>query len=142
MARLTTITIALDIKGTPEDAQHVVDSLLDAGFFQDAINDHDADAGPLHVKSALIASCERKPPRRRRHAGTHKWAVVLEAHARTWILNLWRDTGEQAETAARQRYPQAQILSVEPLLDPDPTCGACGKTVLDGRCRECGREAE
>lgn len=140
MARLTTVTIALDIEGTPENAQHVVDSLLDAGFLQDAINGHDADAGPLHVRSALIASCERKRPRRRRRAGRHKWAVVLRTAARTWILTLWRDTDEQAEAVARQHYPEAQILSVEPLLDPDPTCGVCGKTVVDGRCRECGRE--
>ena len=139
MDRLTTITIALDIKGKPEDAQYVVDNLLDAGFFQDAINDHDADAGPLHVKAALITSCKRK---RRRPAGKHKWAVVLKTPGRTWILNLWRDTDEQAETAARQHYPQAQILSVEPLLDPEPACGACGKPVADGRCRECGKEAE
>lgn len=50
---LTTVTVVLEIEGDPADALHVVDALLDAGFFQDAINDHDADAGPLHVKSAV-----------------------------------------------------------------------------------------
>lgn len=47
------ITVTLEIEGDPADAQWVVDKLLDAGFFQDAINDHDVeDAGPLHVTSA------------------------------------------------------------------------------------------
>ena len=143
MARLTTVTVALDIRGKSEEAQHVVDDVLDNGNFQDAINEYAYDNDlAVKVKSALITSCERKPPRRRRHAGRDKWAVVLTTLSRTWVLNLWRDTAEQAEAAARQHYPQAQILSVEPLLDPDPVCGACGKTVVDGRCRECGREAK
>jgi hypothetical protein len=51
---MATITITLEIDGYQSDAEHVVDSLLDAGFLQDAINDHDADAGPLHVTAATI----------------------------------------------------------------------------------------
>jgi hypothetical protein len=45
----TKITIELEIDGDQADAEHVVDALLDAGFLQDAINDHDFDAGALHV---------------------------------------------------------------------------------------------
>lgn len=52
---ITTLTVVLEIEGDPTDVLHVVDSLLDAGFFQDAINDHDVDdAGPVHVKSAVV----------------------------------------------------------------------------------------
>ena len=50
---MPTIHVMLEIEGKAADAYHVVDSLLDAGFFQDAINDHDADAGDLHVTSAV-----------------------------------------------------------------------------------------
>lgn len=48
-----TLVIELEIDGDPSDAFDVVDGLLDAGFLQDAINDHDRDAGPLHVVSAV-----------------------------------------------------------------------------------------
>lgn len=49
---MPTIVITLEIDGTPADAAHVVDRLLDAGFLQDAINGHDCDAGPLRVRVA------------------------------------------------------------------------------------------
>lgn len=50
----TTFVIRLTIEGDPDDAQRVLDDLLDAGVFQDPINDHDCDeAGPLHVLSAI-----------------------------------------------------------------------------------------
>lgn len=50
----TTVIVKLEIDGSASDAFHVVDSLLDAGFFQDAINEHDVeDCGPLHVTSAM-----------------------------------------------------------------------------------------
>lgn len=52
---LTKILIELEIdEQTPGDARFVVDSILDAGVLQDAINDHDSDAGPLRVVSAII----------------------------------------------------------------------------------------
>lgn len=47
--------IILEIEGTAEDAFSVVDSLLDNGVPQDAINAHDVEgAGPLRVKSAVV----------------------------------------------------------------------------------------
>ncbi len=55
----TRIIVELDIEGDRVDAAEVVDRLLDAGFFQDSINEHDVDgAGPLHVKSAIIRFTE------------------------------------------------------------------------------------
>lgn len=55
----TRITVVLDIEGDANDASHVVDSLLDAGFFQDAINEHDVDdCGELHVTSAIVTTTE------------------------------------------------------------------------------------
>lgn len=57
---MATIVIRLEVEGDPSDALHVVDSLLDAGFLQDAINEHDVDdAGELHVTSALVAVGEQ-----------------------------------------------------------------------------------
>jgi hypothetical protein len=50
---LTKIRIDLVICATASDALHVVDALLDAGFLQDAVNDHDADAGPCRVMTAI-----------------------------------------------------------------------------------------
>ena len=47
--------ILLDVDGAANDALNVVDTLLDNGLLQDAINDHECDdAGPLHVRSALV----------------------------------------------------------------------------------------
>lgn len=36
------------------DAFHVVDEVLDAGDFQDAINEHEFDAGSVLVKSVVV----------------------------------------------------------------------------------------
>jgi hypothetical protein len=58
---LCRVTIEMVIEGDLVDATHVVDLMLDAGFFQDAINDHDADdtnAGPLRVRSAVIQTAQ------------------------------------------------------------------------------------
>ena len=46
--------IELEIEGLEADATSVIDELLDSGLLQDAINDHEFDAGPLLVKSALV----------------------------------------------------------------------------------------
>jgi len=49
------VLIRLEIEGRQEDAEEVVDRLLDAGALQDAINDHDVEGcGPLHVTSAVV----------------------------------------------------------------------------------------
>lgn len=49
------LTVILEIEGPEEDALAVVDALLDAGFFQDAINDHDVEGcAKLRVKSAVV----------------------------------------------------------------------------------------
>lgn len=37
----TTITIALEIEGDPDDARDVVDTLLDERLIQDSVNEHD-----------------------------------------------------------------------------------------------------
>lgn len=49
------IVITLEIDGAQDDADTVVDALLDAGLLQDAINAHESDAGPLRVTSAAVA---------------------------------------------------------------------------------------
>jgi hypothetical protein len=60
----TKIIVELEIEGEPSDAESVVDSALDAGHLQDAINDHDCDGvGPLRV---LSATCRVKPAGTRR----------------------------------------------------------------------------
>jgi hypothetical protein len=48
------LTVVLEIEGSEVDARYVVNELLDAGFFQDAINEHDCEAGLLRVKSAVV----------------------------------------------------------------------------------------
>ena len=51
--RTTRIVIELDIEGHPDDAEAIVNNMLDAGAFQDPINRHEEDDyGPLHVISA------------------------------------------------------------------------------------------
>lgn len=50
------ITIELEIEGDAVDAYHVVNEILDIGMLQDAINEHEADAGPLRVTSATVHS--------------------------------------------------------------------------------------
>ena len=59
---VTLITVELEIRGKKGDAFYVVDSLLDAGFFQDAINAHDCDAGKVHVEAATcLLGAEPEP---------------------------------------------------------------------------------
>jgi len=53
------VHVVLQVRGSAGDTLHVVDALLDAGFFQDAINEHDVDdAGDLHVVSAVVRTRE------------------------------------------------------------------------------------
>jgi hypothetical protein len=71
----TVILVRLVIEGEGYDASHVVDALLDAGFFQDAINDHDCDAaGPLHVVTADLV-----PPTPRQEENALRLAEVVGA---------------------------------------------------------------
>jgi len=57
------VVVKLKVRGAEQDALHVVDALLDAGFFQDAINDHTVDGcGPLHVKVAVVRGAEEVLP--------------------------------------------------------------------------------
>jgi hypothetical protein len=52
---LTKILIELEIEEqTPGDARFVVDAILDSGVLQDEIHEHDSDAGPLCVVSAVV----------------------------------------------------------------------------------------
>ena len=55
----TTITIKLKIEGGTADASYVIDEILDSGLLQDAINDHEYDAGELRVLSVMIDSVEK-----------------------------------------------------------------------------------
>ena len=50
----TTVVVILEIDGDLEDAHYVVESVLDEGLFQESINGHDLDAGPLTVTSAMV----------------------------------------------------------------------------------------
>ena len=51
--RTTRIVIELDIEGHPDEAEAIVNNMLDAGAFQYPINQHEEDDyGPLHVVSA------------------------------------------------------------------------------------------
>lgn len=58
------LIVELEIEGDEKNAYAVVDDILDGGVFQDAINDHDGDAGPLRVKSAVVRLDDRKGRRR------------------------------------------------------------------------------
>ncbi len=58
----TTLVITLVIEGNEDDTLQGVDDLLDAGLLQDAINDHDSDAGPLRVLTALCRLGDRPSP--------------------------------------------------------------------------------
>lgn len=52
-----TLVVVLEIEAT--EAAHAfdaVDAVLDAGVFQDAINDHGDDCPPVHVRSAVCRS--------------------------------------------------------------------------------------
>lgn len=48
----TRVAIVLELVGGADDATTVIDKLLDTGLLQDAINDHEYEAGHLRVLSA------------------------------------------------------------------------------------------
>jgi len=48
------VIVRLVIEGDASDAAYVVGEALDAGHLQDAINEHDCEAGPLRVVSATV----------------------------------------------------------------------------------------
>lgn len=52
---ITRIIITLEIEGNPADAWRVVNQALDDGAIQNAINEHETDAGPLSCLSALAS---------------------------------------------------------------------------------------
>jgi len=54
----TKVTIELEIEGYTTDAGYVVDQILDAGVLQDAISEHEYDAGPLRVTQATSFAAE------------------------------------------------------------------------------------
>jgi hypothetical protein len=56
------IVIELEIDGDEQDAADVVDRVLDTGILQDAINDHEFDAGPVRVTSAVVVVRPSKIP--------------------------------------------------------------------------------
>lgn len=53
------ILVELEIEGDVENACYVVEQVLDEGLFQESINGHPYDAGPLKVTSAM---CRPAPP--------------------------------------------------------------------------------
>lgn len=50
---MVTIAVILEIEGDESVAEQTVESLLDSGVFQDAVNDYDGEK-PLRVTSALV----------------------------------------------------------------------------------------
>lgn len=50
---MTKIIIELEIEGDVDDAFHVVDKVLDAGVFQDAINEYEHGGDSVVVTSAV-----------------------------------------------------------------------------------------
>ena len=48
---ITRIAIVVEVHGEPADVWSVVDRALDDGAIQNAINEHETDAGPLRVLS-------------------------------------------------------------------------------------------
>lgn len=71
MARRCKVAIEIVLDGEPSDAVSVVDRVLDAGIFQDAINDWEVDGTcPAHVKSATIVAVY--VPR----SGPRKWGKL------------------------------------------------------------------
>jgi hypothetical protein len=53
----TTLTVVLRLKcSKATDASYVVGEVLDAGVFQDAINEYEHDGKPVTVLSAIVTS--------------------------------------------------------------------------------------
>jgi len=55
------VAIILSIEGKDEDALDVINTLLDNGVVQDPINEHDCEAGPLHVRVAVVRKLPEVP---------------------------------------------------------------------------------
>ena len=54
MARKVTLTVKLVIEERGNvDARHIVNEILDAGVFQDAINEYETDDGTVRVRSVI-----------------------------------------------------------------------------------------
>lgn len=51
-----TIAMTIDTEGDVRDVSQVVDAVLDAGQFQDAINQHDNDAARMRVRGCAITT--------------------------------------------------------------------------------------
>lgn len=61
------VRLEIDVDGTDSDdavseAAYVVDELLDAGFFQDAVNEHECEAPPMRVTSAIVSNSGEVAP--------------------------------------------------------------------------------
>jgi hypothetical protein len=53
---MTRVVIVLEIEGKPNDAFYVVDALLDTGWLQTNIEEHEFDAGELRVTRAVACT--------------------------------------------------------------------------------------
>lgn len=56
------VIIELEVDGDLDDATYVIDEILESGLLQDAIADHDFDAGDVNVTSALVRGVEDDEP--------------------------------------------------------------------------------
>ncbi len=111
----TKIVIELEIEGDPRDAYHVVDRLLDAGFFQDAVNDHDVeDTGVLHVKSAVHRACGPEFP-----------SAIIER----LVEVLWPDGNPNADHDSDTIGEVARLMEAH---RPERECRACAGLSNDG----------
>lgn len=57
MSRITRYYVIMDVEGDPDDAYTAIDGQLEAGAFQDAINEAHQwrdDAKPVSVKMAIV----------------------------------------------------------------------------------------
>lgn len=152
----TKIVIELEIEGKPEDAFHVVDTMLDNGCPQDNINEHEnEDAGPLHV---ISATCSRIVMGDLAD-GTHEFEDVrradgpialtalaaLEAVGDACrvtieggkVTSLGGPNGATLEMPHRQDGDCVAAGTVDPEGHcTDPNCGVSGGVI----CHECGGE--
>ena len=55
------ILVELVITGDAADALYVANEVLDDGIFQTAFNEHEYDAGPLGVESAIVHIVDSEP---------------------------------------------------------------------------------
>jgi hypothetical protein len=54
------VAILLDVEGDESEALHVINKVLDAGFFQEAINEA-SDEAPIYVHGAIVRSFGEEP---------------------------------------------------------------------------------